>query len=315
MGRSATTTTTTLAPSPELRFGDVTTFLAVQRSGSITGAARQLGVTPSQVSKAVARLEQQLHVVLLNRSVRGVVLTDAALRALPDLDRAVSHLRHAVQRDGGQDRQLTLAAPSYLISLFLPAIAAAQPRLRLCGVELPPSVLHAHVAENFFDVGMSTERPRLPSSWHSVAVGEIRKGLLARPALARRLGPAPIPLERLLAIPFIHPVYNVNGQFVPVDDSCPIGLAERRRGHGVQTILVALDLAAITDQLVYGPVIAAHRHIVEGRLVELDVPRWRLVEPLHVACNTERLRASEHRAIVSTIKRSLAELNAAATTR
>ena len=44
----------------DLRFGDVLTFLTVHRCGAITGAARALKVTPSQVSKAVHRLERQL---------------------------------------------------------------------------------------------------------------------------------------------------------------------------------------------------------------------------------------------------------------
>jgi DNA-binding transcriptional LysR family regulator len=41
----------------DLRVGDLMTFLAVRRSGSITAAARELKVTPSQVSKAISRLE------------------------------------------------------------------------------------------------------------------------------------------------------------------------------------------------------------------------------------------------------------------
>ena len=62
----------------ELRIADVATFLAVARSGSVTMAARQLDVTPSQVSKAVARLEGYLKVRLIERSGRGIILTDAA---------------------------------------------------------------------------------------------------------------------------------------------------------------------------------------------------------------------------------------------
>ena len=61
----------------ELHLADVATFLSILRLGSISGAARALTVSPSQVSKAVARIEQLLGVKLLMRSERGVVASDA----------------------------------------------------------------------------------------------------------------------------------------------------------------------------------------------------------------------------------------------
>src|SRR6266852_4405230 len=60
--------------SLDLHLADVNTFLVVQRLGSVTASARQLGVTPAQVSKAVARLEAQLGSKLFTRSARGVAL-------------------------------------------------------------------------------------------------------------------------------------------------------------------------------------------------------------------------------------------------
>ena len=42
-------------------------FLAVQRAGSVLGAARVLAVTPSAVSQSVKRLEQELGVRLFQR--------------------------------------------------------------------------------------------------------------------------------------------------------------------------------------------------------------------------------------------------------
>jgi DNA-binding transcriptional LysR family regulator len=292
----------------DLRLGDLITFFAVQRCGSLTGAARELVVTASQVSKAISRLEQQLNVVLLRRSVRGVTLTDEAMRILPHLEQVMGHFRRMVQVDDEPRRRLTVAAPSYLLSIFLPVIAESQPQVRLCGLELPPAMLRAHAAENLFDLSIIPGRMRLPPTWQSVPVGEIRLALLARPALARRLGPTPVDPERLLMIPFITPAYSVSVQAVPVDDDCPLSLVERRQGHQVQTLNVALELAMHTDQLVFGPVIAARRAIDEGRLVEVEVKGWRCAEPLHIACNTQQLLAAEHDSIVRAIERALAAL-------
>ncbi len=68
-------------------------FLAVARTGSIRGAAEFLRVVPSAVSRQVIDVEQRFGVAFLERSARGVVLTEAghlllehARRVLEDQD-------------------------------------------------------------------------------------------------------------------------------------------------------------------------------------------------------------------------------------
>ncbi len=59
------------------RFGDIETFLAVANGGSLASAARALRLTPSAVSRSVARLEQRLGVTLMRRTTRSLALTSA----------------------------------------------------------------------------------------------------------------------------------------------------------------------------------------------------------------------------------------------
>lgn len=51
-------------------------FIKVVESKSFTEAAKQLGITPSAVSKQITRLEDRLGVQLLNRTTRRIALTD-----------------------------------------------------------------------------------------------------------------------------------------------------------------------------------------------------------------------------------------------
>src|SRR5262249_10288769 len=51
-------------------------FAAVAESGSISGAARILNVTPSMVSKHIEELEARLETTLLTRGAQGTALTD-----------------------------------------------------------------------------------------------------------------------------------------------------------------------------------------------------------------------------------------------
>lgn len=57
-------------------------ILEVQRTSSVTKAAKKLFVTPSSVSCAIAALEKELGTNLFQRSCRGVVPTEDGLRVL-----------------------------------------------------------------------------------------------------------------------------------------------------------------------------------------------------------------------------------------
>jgi DNA-binding transcriptional LysR family regulator len=290
-----------------LHVADLTTFLAVRRSESVSGAARELGVTPSQVSKAISRLEAALGVRLFSRGARGVALSDQARMVLPHIEAAIASLEQLERRDGPSVTDLTVAGPSYLMSSFLPAVAACAPKLNVRGIELAPSLVRAYAPENFFEMAiLARSAERLPVTWVSVRVGEIRSGLFGTPEVARRLGPFPTSVEKLRGLPFVTPIYNVEGRYLPVDDDCPLPLAERKSGHAAQTIGIALELAARTDQLVFGPVVAARRLVATGALVEINVRGWSVREPLFIACNADRVMASVQTATVKAMREEAA---------
>src|SRR5262249_58412095 len=57
-------------------FASVMPFVATVEQHTLTRAAQMLGVTPSAVSRAIARLESDLGAHLLNRTARTGTLTD-----------------------------------------------------------------------------------------------------------------------------------------------------------------------------------------------------------------------------------------------
>lgn len=77
------------------RTGEMTTFIKVAHTGSLSGAARELGLTPSAVSRTVSRIEDRLGVRLIVRTTRSLRLTAegetylrSACRIIADLDAA-----------------------------------------------------------------------------------------------------------------------------------------------------------------------------------------------------------------------------------
>ncbi|GAA0480870.1 LysR family transcriptional regulator [Paractinoplanes deccanensis] len=113
---------------PEL--GALEVFLAVARTGSLSAAAREVGVSQQAVSARLAAVESQTGVRLATRTTRGAELTDAGVLVAQWADRLLS-VAHEIDaglaslRDDSRSRirvsaSLTVAEqllPSWLVSL------------------------------------------------------------------------------------------------------------------------------------------------------------------------------------------------------
>ncbi len=117
------------------RSGEMEVFVKVVQDGGFTAAARGLGLTPSSVSKLVARLEMRLGTRLLARSTRVVSLTGegeayyaAALRALKALNEA-EHLAAAGTVRGQLSVTASVPVGTMFVAPALPAFLARHPYL------------------------------------------------------------------------------------------------------------------------------------------------------------------------------------------
>ena len=113
-------------------------FAETIAAGSMSAAARRLGMTPSAVSQIIGGLERQAGVTLLHRSTRRLALTEAGERCYPHCLRlleagqaATASLEQARDAPSGE---LRIAAPvgfgAHVASALAPVLAE-WPRLRL----------------------------------------------------------------------------------------------------------------------------------------------------------------------------------------
>lgn len=125
-------------------------FIAVVKAESFAGAAREMGITSSAVSKQIQNLEQDLKVKLLNRTTRrvsvteeGAVYYERANRALEDLQEAQEQIYELKSRPRGP---LKVSLPLSLGVKYLgPAIAKF-------AVEYPEIELDVSLDERFVDI-------------------------------------------------------------------------------------------------------------------------------------------------------------------
>jgi DNA-binding transcriptional LysR family regulator len=290
----------------ELKISDVVTFLAVHRCRSLSSAARELRVTPSQVSKSISRLEELMGATLLSRSPHGVALLDAGLRVVPHFEQMIALTRQLAPGATLERRVLALAAPSWLASSLLPHVVETELDFRIRVLELAPAQVRAHLSSGHFDVALNLGPLPAQPSWESVSLGHVGKALFVAPALAERLGSPPIPVEAIAGLQFISPIYLTETGYLPVDDDCPISRRERIIGHETMTLGLALALAARTDQVCFGPVLGAIDYLRTGTLVKLEVEGWALTDDLHLACNIDRVTSAEQKTLVAALQRALA---------
>ena len=71
---------------------------------------------------------------------------------------------------------------------------------------------------------------------------------------------------------------------------------------------LALEIASVTNQLVFGPLMAAYPFLADGRMVELEVQGWDERDPVHVACNIDRVRSTQQRQIADAVRSALERL-------
>jgi DNA-binding transcriptional LysR family regulator len=139
------------------------TFRAVAHAQSFSRAAEQLSITQPSVSHAVALLEAEVGVRLLERGRGGLRLTGPGTVLLEHADQVAWRLALAdaqlAELAHGHHEQLRLGAfPTALASLVPMAVAqlrAADPELQVRLGEVTPGTLEPRLLSGEFDVALS----------------------------------------------------------------------------------------------------------------------------------------------------------------
>ena len=134
-------------------------FLAVADTGALNQAGRQLGLSPSAVSKHIAALESRLGAQLLTRTTRHVALTEVGSsylencrQILADIEKADSAARNAA---GTVQGVLRVEAPIGFahrhVAPHLPTFVSEHPHL---SVEMAHNYPPVDLVDSGFDISI-----------------------------------------------------------------------------------------------------------------------------------------------------------------
>lgn len=181
---------------------DMAAFVRAVEKGGFSPAARELGLTPSAISKLVSRMENRLGVRLLNRTTRRLALTPEgeaffhrAQRILADIEEAENEVARFRARPRGRLRvNVGTAFGSHQLVPALPEFLARYPEIE---VELTISDRVVDLVEEGADVGLRTGH-LADSSLVSRKICDMERVICAAPAYLERHG-VPLRPEDLLA--------------------------------------------------------------------------------------------------------------------
>lgn len=120
------------------RSGEMEVFVRVVELGGFSAAARRCRMTPSAVSKLIARLEARLGVRLVNRSTRKLLLTpegcafyERGTRILSDLDEAERSASSGEQPTGRIRINTNASFGTHILAPLLPEFLGRYPGVTL----------------------------------------------------------------------------------------------------------------------------------------------------------------------------------------
>jgi DNA-binding transcriptional LysR family regulator len=180
-----------IQPNP-LQWDDVRLFLALCRSRTVGGAAQQLRVDASTVSRRLAALEEALSASLFDRGRDGIAATEAAELLLPVAEEIEQGMARFTNQVEGLERDVAgvvrIACPSdvaeVVVAPLLPELLARHPALRLT-LDAGESV--RDLTRREADLALRTVRPQ-SGDLVLTRLTTARWVLVAAPKLARQLG-------------------------------------------------------------------------------------------------------------------------------
>ena len=239
---------------------DQRAFLAVLEEGSLSGAARRMGVAQPTMRARIEALEQALGTVLFTRSVRGLVPTEQA-RALGESARAMARASEAFVRTASAEPDkaagIVRLSVSELVGIEVLPRMLTQLRARQPGliIELVLSNVSANLLEQEVDIAVRMTPPR-QEALVAQKVAAIPLGLFAHVDYLARRGQPETPdalaehdligPDRALAdLEFVGRLWPGldRGRFVVRTDSHPAQLAAARAGLGIAVVQRPIGLA------------------------------------------------------------------------
>ena len=284
-------------------------FVATADAGSFSGAARQLGLVPSVISKRVDQLEWRIQAPLFTRSTRKLTLTDVGdryLRVVRDSIRQVDDALAGMARASGSlEGHIRVKVPTTLGILYLSGILAeflqSQPMISMDVVLADRSV---NPIEEGFDIAIGA-LPELYGRVQDRPLCLLQRRLCAAPSYLARKGTPQQPTELENHDCLVFTTSGARWEFQGAQGLMGIDVRPKLRTNDgaaiLQTTIAGSGIAMLTDYL-------ASAALKNGKLVEI-FPAFKVPDIwLKALVPTSRIELPRVRMLLDWLERNLKPL-------
>lgn len=235
----------------KITLDEMQAFITVVDSGSITGAAEQLGQTISATSRTLARLEAKLSTTLMRRSTRRLELTEEGATFLSRARQIVDSVQETeelmtLRRNQPEGRLRVDAASPFMRHVIVPLVASYRARYPQVQLELTSNEGVIDLLERRTDVAIRIGSLK-DSSLHATPIASSGIRVLASPGYLAEHG-TPRSVEEMTQHPllgFMQPE-TLNDWPLAGADGQPLHIEPTVRASSGETLLeLALQGAGI----------------------------------------------------------------------
>ncbi|PZQ56500.1 MAG: LysR family transcriptional regulator [Novosphingobium pentaromativorans] len=188
---------------PRTSLAELEAFATVARQGGFRAAARELGVSSSGLSHAIAALEARMNLRLFNRTTRSVVLTAAGEQFLEDIIPALAAIDGAIENAGERQGEpmgvlrlnMAAGAARFVMAPLIRDYLDRYPRME---VEIVSEAALVDVIGKGFDAGVRLLDAVPPDMIAVPIIPQVRLAVVGSPAYLQDR-PIPIVPRDLLA--------------------------------------------------------------------------------------------------------------------
>lgn len=280
-------------------------FCDVAREHSVSGAAKQHGVTQSAASQRLMALERELGVKLIDRDTRPLRLTAAGELYWQGTEEILDHyeqLKRRIVQSSGEIRSTVRVAAIYsagidLLNRVVEQFETEHSEFRVRVDYLQPSIVHERVRDQHVDFGILS----YPQQWRDLAAQPLREETMvvvcaAGHALAERT--------------MVTPPDLVGQSLVSFDSSLPIasqigGYLRRNGGdpqssHTFDNIDTIKSFIAHSREIAILPYRAVHREVEAGVLAAIDLEPV-VSRPIAIVAPPHRQQSPAARTLIDTL--------------
>ena len=286
-------------------------FAFIVEQGSVSGAAKALGITKSVASGHLKHLEEELNVRLLERTTRSMSLTTIGEEVFRFASKMLENAEDAVQAARADNTSvrglLRVSCPNDLDSVILPALRQLRRQHPLLRVQVVVGDRPVDIITNRIDVALRVGIPE-DSEFIIRKLCTIEEHVYASPAFAKEWRKKSRP-DHLLEAPWIQHeiVYGQKMSFYNTKTHETLRLSWPNPVLALSSARLMRSLAEGGEGFTVLPEIMAIEAVEQGRLKRIAAP-WIRRELLLYTLMPSKTQSLKRRAFFEALQQSISDL-------